>query len=731
MVKDIEFKQIQNNRIFDSSFEKFENNNIISFSPKGIIVIYAPNGTGKTSFIEALSGLKDTTLKFKYNNKEYDTGENIFSTIQDQNDRNIIQGNTKDFYLGENVRKEFELEESLENIRKNVVDKIIEIATTHKMKNLSSLLLDCFTENEKDFLSKAINNKNKLNNATNKDIISFVNKIPEITEPKYDTNKFNFLENDLSQKTSTIKLLENLKNEEINQNKDIIKFEENNDAIKILNKYSNHNCIICDSEIDRELLLKAKQDKQISIKKTLDDNTKKILEEVLNIDLQKDPFNIKSIILKAIETGDKTVLNPLIDDIEKYKNFFKEQILYDIKNIEGFKTFEKIEAKYSDLITKQPDIKNEDIEFIQQYVKDCMNKEFKISRAEGKKYLQIQLDEQDFLGKDRKDLPLSTGEQNFLSLFMEFLRVKNSENPIVVIDDPISSFDSIYKNKIIYSIVKVLQDKQIILLTHNTDVIRLLKSQAGKSFNLYILNNTKGSGNNGFIYINNKELKLLTDLAEITKFFREDVFEQIKDVNLFLYSMIPFLRGYAHITGNEDAYEQLTKLMHGYMAENIDIAAIYKSIFGNKNNKIPTVFSKNITDILNLKDFGEIINQDNYPLLNKTLRHTLTYLYLRLLVEKTLVEKFQIDPNKHKTLGSIISVAFPNDQNTIILKNRIRLTSKKTLINEFNHFEGNLSIFQPAIDITDETLEKEKKDIEDFVKELKKEVSGGKDEIGK
>lgn len=730
MVKDIEFKQIQNNRIFDSSFEKFENNNIISFSPKGIIVIYAPNGTGKTSFIEALSGLKDTTLKFKYNNKEYDTGENIFSTIQDQNDRNIIQGNTKDFYLGENVRKEFELEESLENIRKNVVDKIIEIATTHKMKNLSSLLLDCFTENEKDFLSKAINNKNKLNNATNKDIISFVNKIPEITEPKYDTNKFNFLENDLSQKTSTIKLLENLKNEELKQNKDIIKFEENNDAIKILNKYSNHNCIICDSEIDRELLLKAKQDKQISIKKTLDDNTKKILEEVLNIDLQKDPFNIKSIILKAIETGDKTVLNPLIDDIEKYKNFFKEQILYDIKNIEGFKTFEKIEAKYSDLIAKQPDIENEDIEFIQQYIKDCMNKDFQISRAEGKKYLQIQLDEQDFLGKDRKDLPLSTGEQNFLSLFMEFLRVKNSENPIVVIDDPISSFDSIYKNKIIYSIVKVLQDKQIILLTHNTDVIRLLKSQAGKTFNLYILNNTKSSDNNGFISINNKELKLLTDLAELTKFFREDVFEQIKDINLFLCSMVPFLRGYAHITGNKNVYDQLTKLMHGYMTEKIDIADLYKKLFGD-NSIIPETLSIDSGEILSLAFDDEIIDSKHYPLLNKTLRHTLTYLYLRLLVEKTLVENFRINTNKHQSLGDIIAAAFPNNKDYKTLENRIRLTSKKTLINEFNHFEGNLSIFQPAIDITDETLEKEKKDIEDFVKELKKEVSSGKDEIGK
>jgi len=37
--------------------------------------------------------------------------------------------------------------------------------------------------------------------------------------------------------------------------------------------------------------------------------------------------------------------------------------------------------------------------------------------------------------------------------------------------------------------------------------------------------------------------------------------------------------------------------------------------------------------------------------------------------------------------------------------------SKKTLINEFNHYEGNLNLFQPAIDISNKHLEKEKKDI--------------------
>jgi len=39
-------------------------------------------------------------------------------------------------------------------------------------------------------------------------------------------------------------------------------------------------------------------------------------------------------------------------------------------------------------------------------------------------------------------------------------------------------------------------------------------------------------------------------------------------------------------------------------------------------------------------------------------------------------------------------------------------------LNEFNHFEGNLSIFQPAIDISNSMLKKEKADIIAFVNEL-------------
>ena len=88
-----------------------------------------------------------------------------------------------------------------------------------------------------------------------------------------------------------------------------------------------------------------------------------------------------------------------------------------------------------------------------------MDKELDIVR-DGNRNIRILLSKQEFINVEREALPLSAGEQNFLSLMFEFLKAKNSAAEIIVIDDPISSFDSIYKNKIVFSLVRMLSHKK-------------------------------------------------------------------------------------------------------------------------------------------------------------------------------------------------------------------------------------------------------------------------------
>ena len=178
------------------------------------------------------------------------------------------------------------------------------------------------------------------------------------------------------------------------------------------------------------------------------------------------------------------------------------------------------------------------------------------------------------------------------------------------------------------------------------------------------------------------------------------------------------MRGYASFIDDTYCKQNLTNLMHGYKTEEVDISDIYNKLFGNQNFE-STIISVN--DILKIKidSKTEIVDKEEYPILNRTLIHTLTYLYLRLTVEKGLIDKYgiDIDPSSPLQLGMIIDKAFP-EKNANTIQKRVELTTKKTLLNEFNHFEGNMNLFQPAIDITDTMLEKEGEEIIQFLNNL-------------
>ena len=63
------------------------------------------------------------------------------------------------------------------------------------------------------------------------------------------------------------------------------------------------------------------------------------------------------------------------------------------------------------------------------------------------------------------------------------------------------------------------------------------------------------------------------------------------------------------------------------------------------------------------------------------------------------------------------------EQKEKLRNHRVFFTSRKTLLNEFNHFEGNMNIFQPAIDITETALQKEVTDIENKLIQLRAEYA--------
>lgn len=716
----IQFKNIENKDIFTRDFSPLVKNNEICFpSAEEIVVIYGPNGTGKTSLIKVLADAKGTRLEYVYDDKEYQSGGPVFHIINDQNNRNIIAGETREFFLGDNIRHEFELQDTVEKERNDIINAIINVLKKDfGISAANSLLIELLPNELQSFVKDCANSKSKGKNYTTEALVKLLSSLSRSAVNEFEEKKLNFLKFDLNSKASLINSVKSLLGERIAKNIHVHEIEENSEAIKILSRFHKSKCIVCDNdEIDWNALLSAKTANREATINALDERVKNLIERVIDIVPNEDPFNIKGVLLGAIETGNIDGIKDLCEDFLEYASIYSillENSFFDIFNDSELSAHY---SEYQKLISTRPSIEDEDYLYIKEIIGNSMSKPLSVERDSDNR-LRIFLSNQEFLGKDRAELPLSTGEQNFLSLTFEFLKAKNSSCPIVVIDDPVSSFDSIYKNKVVYAIVKMLHHKKRIVLTHNTDLIRLLDGQYKHCFKLYLLNNTDGEVN-GFIPLKTREQDMLISLEKLLNGFRENVPDSILNADLFLISMIPFMRGYSNIIGNKTIYESLTQVMHGYKTTKVDIGDAYCTLFGKKSDKVPSSFEISVPEILSKTiDGKQILNTDNYPLLNKTLKHSFTYLFLRLMVEKHLVEKFNIDTSTNEQLGQIISAAYPDENDIEQIRNRIRLTSKKTLINEFNHFEGNLSIFQPAIDITDQALGKERTDLNAFITAL-------------
>ncbi|MDR1323198.1 MAG: AAA family ATPase [Candidatus Margulisbacteria bacterium] len=716
----IKFNKIENGEIFTRDFRPFVKNNEVDFpTTEEIAVIYGPNGTGKTSLIKVLSDEKGTKIEFVYDDQSHTSGKDIFHIINDQNNRNIIKGETKDFFLGDNIRREFELQEFITSERANIINEIISSLKSHGISAANSPLIDLISMPDIAALIKDIaNSKSKGNKYTTEDLIAKLQTIVTVRVSEPDATKLQFLQNDIAGKDSIIRKIKDINANPLTSNPHVHQIEENTEAINILNRFHKNQCIVCDTtDIDWEVLLASKTANRTMVIETLNEDVKNLIEKIIGLIPAADPFQIKTHLINAISQGDNANIVALLEEIEAHKILYCQIILNDLATLLLASELPSKMTEYQTLIAEKPEITEEDMLYIEEIISNSMNKKLTLERDE-RKNLRIFLSNQAFLGKPRDELPLSTGEQNFLSLTFEFLKAKNSACPIVVIDDPISSFDSIYKNKVAYAIVKMLHHKKRIVLTHNTDLLRLLESQYKHCYKLYLLNNTD-SEENGFIALNQNEQEMLISLEKLLSAFRNNIFSHIQNAELFLISMVPFMRGYANIINNTTVFNKLTQLMHGYKTDKVDVADIYKTLFGSNGGVLPNAYEVSVPDILaKTVDGVRILDPDQYPLLDKTLRHSFTYLFLRLLVEKKLVERFGINTNHSKQLGQIISAAYPDENNITQIRNRIRLTSKKTLINEFNHFEGNLSIFQPAIDITDQALGKERTDVVTFVNNL-------------
>lgn len=743
----IVFSTLKNTCIFDDDFKHLsEQNGTIEFkrmqTAGGIAVVYAPNGTGKTSFANLLS--MDVSEENSYFNATDEHGNTItpetgsFHVIQDQLNRNVIRGETTDYLIGAQIRREYELRDKINLLFKNAYDELalkyktefrVSRVGDHLLIHMQSLQEQIYQE-AYQYIRSIVNSRQHGNDIDRIAFVAFIRNDenrPSVSE--LNSEKRLFVITDLS-KAKIIEKILSINPNEVIADANVVLVERHDDAIEILNKYhSLDSCIVCDNPaFNGDVLLERKKNNRKNIYDNLDNKTKDILDKIVRDSslIGSDPFDIKKIVGAFIAGEDPSSLIELQNELTSYiHNIGNEMIDSLFHCFDGTSLF-NIFDEYAHLVETQPQLDTEELLFIENVINENIGKDITIVRNEDNdRNYKLKIGDKDLLGTDRKEMELSTGEQNFISLAFELLLARHSNKEYIVMDDPISSFDSVYKNKIAFCIIKFLESKKQIILTHNTDLIRLLDVQLNNCFNLYILNNVY-QGENGFIPVSEREKQLLINLHHLIALFQNknnELIESIRDKRHFLMAMIPFIRGYAHICLDlEDYYGELSDIMHGYGTKSLDIIPIYNKLFGEVFEETEII---GVTDVLEIDCNNlDIIDKARFPLLADTLEQTLVYYHLRMKVEKELVDIFNLQPDDMTMLNQIIQQAFrcqKTDPDYERMREfRVFFTSRKTLLNEFNHFEGNMNIFQPAIDITKSALRKEITEIEAKLIEIRK-----------
>lgn len=748
----LKFNSIKNQSIFQPEFQSFSANgyngyNVIEFKKQphaagGIAVVYAPNGTGKSSLTAVLGNeetREDLSFEAVYNdNCTIQPETKAFHTIGDQISRNVIEGETSDYLIGQDIRREYVLKKKIaDGFEKAFNELNVEYKNDYKTTKVSDYLLAAMQVRNPEaytFVRDIVNKQSKGKNIDRGQFLSYVRDVqkqPRLEDVNSEKKEFVICNAKIVERFTQIDLVQIVANAEVQ------KIEQSDDAINILGKYKHlHNCIVCDNDhIDGDLLLQRKKERRKRIYESLDARTKDLLKDVA-MDSKlgvSDPFEIKKTVLAFIASGEMEAISSLREEILTYVNEVVDEMVVALFNIFVPTSMYSWWDEYSSLLETQPTLDSEELLYIQEIISENIGRNIRITRDDDSDHnFKLMLDDQALLGMDRSEMHLSSGEQNFISLAFALLLARHSEQEFIVLDDPISSFDSVYKNKIAFCIIKFLENKKQIILTHNTDLIRLLNVQMKDSFNLYILNNVDG-GRNGFLPVKRDEKNILISLSDLVNLFQNKngkLASIIHDKRLFLMAMIPFLRGYIHIMNDpEDLYGQLSRLMHGFENGSLDIADIYKKTFGHEVEPTEVI---SVLDILNVPISGlDIIDAEEYPLLADTLIQTLIYYHIRMKVEYELVSIFNIPHPEGQVLllTDIIQKAFrpaagaTQEQKEKLRNHRVFFTSRKTLLNEFNHFEGNMNIFQPAIDITETALKKEVVDIENELIQLRAEYA--------
>ena len=728
------FRDCHGIKSFSHTFH-FEKNDSLGKNTN-ISLVYASNGTMKTSFAKTLIDLGNNVLPKnvvtnkdpKYTIKIIKNNTNILlEDFNEINERIFVIESIKDEFkfdetapliADEQARQQYnEIFNELLEKKRNFLKKVKEITqiSVPKGKNLEShienIIIKDFNNSSDNLLELFLSIENDLeyNNDLNIDLIKystlFDEKVLKILKDKEFienadafsrglTNLFKkskIFDKDNFTHNNANDLLKNIKKNNLFKAGHKIKFKSKGQAIDNINDLDN--------------LFKSQ------IMKIYDDSD---LEQLFNR-INSKFTNAKSKVLQEIITEDKSLI-PRLSNLENLKreywfsifNFLIDdfrELIYEYKNKKVILAEIRDNAKNEET-QWQKVIEIFNNRFIVPFKLQLDNKEDVILNQDVPEisFYYTTNDNEEKISLDILKKICSSGQLRALYLLDIIYQIeiqKTKELPtLLVFDDIADSFD--YQNK--YAIIEYLKDLslddsfRIILLTHNYDFFRTVRSRLNCE-NCYFAEKNEFDE----IKLNKNDLEHKNLFSYFVKIINDNPETHIRE---FL-STIPFVRNLEEFKFNNENVKKLTNLLH-YKSNSLNIKPNELSeIYDSWGIRTPSI-NKTIYDLI--FDEADLISDENSISIDMKNKIVLS-IAIRLKSEMFMFKKLEgliseenITINQTRFLLEKYKEIFSEDIETInILEKVAMMTPENIHLNSF--------MFEPILDMDDVYLKKLYKEI--------------------
>jgi len=484
----------------------------LNFNPI-INLVYAPNGTGKSTILDAfmIEEEEQEISLFKSGGEEKNDWDKFYKKTDDtivispfisdiDNCKNIILNKEKSLSLnnlksisptkinGSNLKILLNSEVDIDLDNKNItsLSDISQCFTNNNFKELENV----FSKNKID-CSKIFNNQSAVE--------SFIKACSEISENKTNLKELNTSVDFLHKKM-----------ELLNFGRDIVSLEK------------SESCPLCDAEIiDYSFLIETIKEKIECLEHDLEENRMKLV----------DSFS-----------KNNPKCNITVDDVEKISLLSEEQkILFCVAgNNRSFfelvtKDIETLDEAKNKLSILEQKAQKYFLNFEDANLKRTLRHFFEVYYGSDFGNIDEPVKNVIEVHMKRKDLKFSTGEINLLMEYIIIQNFKFSSVEYLVLDDPVSSFDNVNKHFLLNEINLVIDNlllkenvssknsekKRLVIMTH--DFYSFLK------LNNYIFIKTKGMNTDELINslvldkINGELKQFNFDPSLICKFEKNDM----------------------------------------------------------------------------------------------------------------------------------------------------------------------------------------------------------------